>query len=90
VEDALAAWGRIADYQNHRRVLLERGESILAPLCPQPLAGHGLALDEWASKQALRAFGLSTPAAVLSTPGRAIADAKLLGYPLVLKAVSTD
>ncbi|MDL2186618.1 acetate--CoA ligase family protein [Pseudomonas sp. ChxA] len=90
VEDALAAWGRIADYQNHRRVLLERGESILAPLCPQPLAGHGLALDEWTSKQALRAFGLSTPAAVLSTPGRAIADAKLLGYPLVLKAVSTD
>ena len=90
VEDALAAWGRIADYQNHRRVLLERGESILAPLCPQPLAGQGLALDEWVSKQALRAFGLSTPAAVLSTPGRAIADAKLLGYPLVLKAVSTD
>lgn len=27
---------------------------------------------------------------MLSTPGRAIADAKLLGYPLVLKAVSTD
>ncbi|MBT0625394.1 acetate--CoA ligase family protein [Pseudomonas fluorescens] len=90
VEDAFAAWGRIADYQNNRRVLLERGESILAPLCPQPLQSQGLALDEWASKQALRAFGLNTPAAVLSTPGRAIVDAKLLGYPLVLKAVSAD
>ncbi|WP_426134976.1 acetate--CoA ligase family protein [Pseudomonas sp. PWP3-1b2] len=90
VEDALAAWGRIADYQNNRRELLERGESRLEPLCPQPLEGQGLALDEWASKQALRAFGLNTPAAVLSTPGRAIVDAKVLGYPLVLKAVSTD
>lgn len=90
VEDALAAWGRIADYQNNRRVLLERGESVLEPFCPKPLAGQAQALDEWASKQALRAFGLSTPAGVLSTPGRAIADAKLLGYPLVLKAVSAD
>ncbi|UXZ24856.1 acetate--CoA ligase family protein [Pseudomonas sp. YeP6b] len=90
VEDALAAWGRIADYQNNRRVLLERGESVLEPFCPKTLGGQAQALDEWASKQALRAFGLSTPAGVLSTPGRAIADAKLLGYPLVLKAVSAD
>ncbi|MGU3309023.1 acetate--CoA ligase family protein [Pseudomonas sp. M5A4_2d] len=90
VEDALAAWGRIAGYQNHRRVLLERGESILEPLCPQALDGHGVALDEWASKQALRAFGLPTPPSVLSTPERAITDAQVLGYPLVLKAVSTD
>ncbi|ANF85611.1 acyl-CoA synthetase [Pseudomonas antarctica] len=90
VEDALAAWGRIAGYQNHRRVLLERGESILEPLCPQALDGHGAALDEWASKQALRAFGLPTPPSVLSTPERAITDAQVLGYPLVLKAVSTD
>jgi acyl-CoA synthetase (NDP forming) len=90
VEDALAAWGRIAGYQNHRRVLLERGESILEPLCPQALDGHGAAMDEWASKQALRAFGLPTPPSVLSTPERAITDAQVLGYPLVLKAVSTD
>lgn len=90
VEDALAAWGRIADYQNNRRVLLERGESMLEPLCPQGLTGSGEALDEWASKQALRAFGLTTPAGVLSTPGRAVSDADLLGYPLVLKAVSTQ
>jgi len=90
VEDALAAWGRIAAYQTTRRTLLERGESILEPLCPQALDGQGLALDEWASKQALRAFGLATPAGVLSTPGRAVGDAELLGYPLVLKAVSAD
>jgi len=90
VEDALAAWGRIADYQDNRRALLSRGESILVPLCPQALEQHGQSLDEWDSKQALRAFGLTTPAGVLSTPERAIADAKVLGYPLVLKAVSAD
>ncbi len=90
VEDALAAWGRIADYPRNRRGLLERGESILEPLCPQAIQGQGLALDEWASKQSLHAFGLAIPAGVLSTPARAMADAQVLGYPLVLKAVSTD
>lgn len=90
VEDALAAWGRIADYQHNRGVLLERGESILEPLCPRALGGQGLALDEWASKQALRSFGLTTPAGVLSTPEQAISDASGLGYPVVLKAVSVD
>ena len=90
VEDALAAWGRIADYPRNRRVLLERGESILEPLCPKALDDRGEALDEWASKQALRAFGLTTPAGVLSTPGRAVSDAEMLGYPLVLKAVSAQ
>jgi len=90
VEDALAAWGRIANYQSNRRALLARGESALVPLCPQALEPLGLALNEWDSKQALRAFGLTTPAGVLSTPERAIADAKTLGYPLVLKAVSAE
>lgn len=90
VEDALAGWGRIAEYQNNRRVLLERGESILEPLCPRALDGQGLALDEWASKQALRAFGLATPTGMLSTPARALVDAERLGYPLVLKAVSSQ
>ncbi|SFI82679.1 MULTISPECIES: acetate--CoA ligase family protein [unclassified Pseudomonas] len=90
VEDALAAWGRIAGYPGNRRVLLERGESILEPLCPKALQGSGEALDEWASKQALRAFGLATPTGVLSTPARAISDAAVVGYPLVLKAVSAQ
>ncbi|MFC6298960.1 CoA-binding protein [Pseudomonas sp. CCM 7893] len=90
VEDALAAWGRIADYQSNRRALLARGESALIPLCPQALQDPGLPLNEWDSKQALRAFGLTTPAGILSTPEHAIADALTLGYPLVLKAVSAE
>ncbi|APC19059.1 acyl-CoA synthetase [Pseudomonas frederiksbergensis] len=90
VEDGLAAWGRIAGYQRNRRALLALGESALVPLCPQALAGVGQLLNEWDSKQALRAFGLPTPNGVLSTPNKALNDANALGYPLVLKAVSAQ
>jgi acyl-CoA synthetase (NDP forming) len=90
VEDGLAAWGRIAGYQRNRKALLALGESALVPLCPQALAGEGRLLNEWDSKQALRAFGLPTPNGVLSTPEQALQDAKALGYPLVVKAVSAQ
>ena len=90
VEDGLAAWGRIAGYQRNRQALLALGESALVPLCPQALDGEGRLLNEWDSKQALRAFGLPTPNGVLSTPQKALKDAESLGYPLVLKAVSAQ
>ncbi|MHC8299780.1 acetate--CoA ligase family protein [Pseudomonas sp. ZS1P83] len=90
VEDGLAAWGRIAGYQRNRQALLALGESALAPLCPQALEGEGRLLNEWDSKQALRAFGLPTPNGVLSTREKALKDAEMLGYPLVLKAVSAQ
>jgi len=90
VEDGLAAWGRIAGYRRQRQALLALGESALVPLCPQALAGEGRLLDEWQSKQALRAFGLPTPNGVLSTPTDALKAADTLGYPLVLKAVSAQ
>ena len=90
VEDALAAWGRIAAYRQRRQRLLALGESALAPLCPQALSDSGQLLDEWQSKQALQAFGLPIPSGVLSTPDQALEAARALGYPLVLKAVSSD
>ncbi|MVV49602.1 CoA-binding protein [Pseudomonas sp. PB120] len=90
VEDGLAAWGRIANYQRNRQALLALGESALVPLCPQALEGEGRLLNEWESKQALRAFGLPTPNGVLSSPDNALKDAEALGYPLVLKAVSAQ
>lgn len=90
VEDGLAAWGRIATYQRQRQALLDLGESALVPLCPHALTGEGQLLNEWDSKQALRAFGLPTPNGVLSTPANALRDANALGYPLVLKAVSSQ
>lgn len=90
VEDGLAAWGRIAGYQQNRHALLALGESARVPLCPQALTGEGRLLNEWDSKQALRAFGLPTPNGVLSTPANALKEAQKLGYPLVLKAVSAQ
>ncbi|OUM36071.1 acyl-CoA synthetase [Pseudomonas putida] len=90
VEDGLAAWGRIVAYQRNRQRLLEQGEAARVPLCLQSLTGESRLLDEWQSKQALRAFGLPVPAGVLSTPERALADAARVGYPLVLKAVSAQ
>lgn len=90
VEDGLAAWGRIAGYQRNRQALLALGESALVPLCPHALEGEGRLLNEWDSKQALKAFGLPTPNGVLSTPEQALRDAESLGYPLVLKAVSAQ
>ena len=90
VEDGLAAWGRIVAWQKDRQRLLALGESARVPLCPQALAGEAELLDEWQSKQALRAFGLNVPAGVLSTPSQAAEDAARVGYPLVLKAVSAQ
>lgn len=90
VEDGLAAWGRIAGYQRNRQALLALGESALVPLCPHALEGEGRLLNEWDSKQALKAFGLPTPNGALSTPDKALKDAEALGYPLVLKAVSAQ
>lgn len=88
VEDALAAWGRIAHYRQRRDTLLARGEAALPPLCPAAGDGQGRLLDEWQSKQALKPFGLPLPAAALSSPAAALEAAAELGYPLVLKAVS--
>lgn len=90
VEDGLAAWGRIVAYQRERQRLLALGESALVPLCPRALQGEAQLLDEWHSKQALRAFGLKVPAGVLSTVERAVAQAGEVGFPLVLKAVSAQ
>lgn len=90
VEDGLAAWGRIVAYQRERQRLLALGESALVPLCPRALQGEAQLLDEWQSKQALRAFGLKVPAGVLSSVERAVAQAGEVGFPLVLKAVSAQ
>lgn len=90
VEDGLAAWGRIAHYQQRRTALLARGESALTLICPQALTGGSRLLDEWQAKQVLGGFGLPLPQGMLSTPGQVLEVAQALGYPLVLKVVSAD
>lgn len=90
VEDALAAWSRVAGYRQRRDILLARGEVAL-PLLPSRVSqGQGRLLDEWDSKQALRAYGLPVPQALVSNPERVFEDADRLGYPLVLKVLSAD
>jgi acyl-CoA synthetase (NDP forming) len=96
VEEGLAAWGRIAGYQQRRDLLLKRGETALVPICPQALDGknegerEGQVLDEWQSKQALHGFGLPVPTGVLSAVDEALSAGACIGYPLVLKAVSAQ
>jgi len=90
IEDGLAAWGRIAHYRSRRTTLLADGESALPPICPTAAPSNGQWLDEWQSKQALRAFGLPLPEARLCHPDQVLAQARELGYPLVLKVVSAE
>lgn len=90
VEDALAAWARLAHYSQQRHILLERGEAAL-PLLPSfTLDNEGQVFDEWDSKQALKAYGLPVPEAIVSSPATVLEDAERLGYPLVLKVLSAD
>ncbi len=64
----------------------------LLPLPSMPVAtaaGAVRMLDEAASKQALAAFGLPVPAGVVVADGQAaVAAARRMGYPVVLKRVS--
>ncbi|KXU35758.1 acyl-CoA synthetase [Ventosimonas gracilis] len=91
LDDALFAWASLARYSSTAEMLLTQGEAALPPLPPAPINGRGkAALDEWQSKQALKAFGLPLPQARLCTPERAASAAAELGYPLALKVVSAD
>lgn len=90
IEDALEAWSRVAGYRQQRDILLARGEAALALLASRNDLGQGRLLDEWDSKQALRAHGLPVPQAVVSTPNSVLEDAEVLGYPLVLKVLSAE
>jgi len=97
LDDALAAWSSLARYQAQRQRLLSEGEAELPPICPTPLsplarkAEEGaVTLDEWQSKQALKAFGLPLPTGWLCTPKTALHCVEVQDFPLVLKAVSRD
>jgi acetate---CoA ligase (ADP-forming) len=70
------------------------GEAKARPFAPllatgATLQGGVITLDEPASKAALAAFGLPVPRAEVVTPADAVAAAGRIGYPVVLKAVSS-
>jgi acetyl-CoA synthetase len=69
------------------------GEAGLRPPAPDLLAsampaGAARMLDEPTSKAALAAFGLPAPRGEVVSPPEAVAAARRLGFPVVLKAVS--
>jgi acyl-CoA synthetase (NDP forming) len=65
-------------------------DTILAVMPRQATAGVATTLDEPNSKQALAEFGVSTPNGQVCTTEGTVRAANEIGYPVVLKAVSSD
>ena len=97
---AAKAARRLVDYHRTRRLFLaEQGEHVPAPadvgaldeLRRQILIAGARALTEHESKRALNSFGIRANEEVLCRDeGEALAAAERLGYPVVLKVVSSD
>ena len=68
----------------------QAGVDDIQPLLPgAPLAAEARTLDEWHSKRALAEYGLAVPDSRLVSAAEAVAAAESLGYPVVVKAVSS-
>jgi len=65
-------------------------DNISAVMPPETVTGTAAALDEPSSKQALAEFGLSIPTGKTCTPAETVEAANDVGYPVVLKAVSSE
>ena len=85
LEAAFAALAQAADLRRDRSAA---GSGLVAAGRP---IGATRTLDEWASKAWLRAAGIATPrSALVQSPQEAAAEARAIGYPVVLKAVGPD
>ncbi len=62
----------------------------LAVMSPQPVDGPARTLDEAESKRALAEFGLPVPPGQTCSASETVNAANTIGYPVVLKAVSTE
>lgn len=91
IEAAMKAMGKVADYVERRDYLLHQKTSVIASTIPAPaLEGKAKLLNEWQSKQLLSGYKLSIPEGALVAPEEAGRVAAELGFPVVLKAVSTE
>jgi acyl-CoA synthetase (NDP forming) len=74
------------------RIGLARAKAAtIQPVMKFPaLAGEPRMLDEWASKQELEKAGIPVPRGILCAATETTGAAEKIGYPVVLKAVSTD
>ncbi len=100
-EEAVQACAMLATYRHNQAMLLE-APSASASGAPDKAAARAIvatalatgreALDEVESKQLLAAYGIPTvrTARVKATADAAVAAAKDIGYPVVLKILSPD
>jgi len=65
-------------------------DTINAVMPSKAINGTAVSLDEPASKKALAGFGLSIPSGQTCEADKAIETANTIGYPVVLKAVSSE
>jgi acyl-CoA synthetase (NDP forming) len=65
-------------------------ESKFAVMASEPVLGSATTLDEVSSKQLLAHFGLQVPAGQTCGAGETADVASEIGYPVVLKAVSSE
>ncbi|MCB1715492.1 MAG: acetate--CoA ligase family protein [Candidatus Competibacteraceae bacterium] len=84
---ALRAAARIGQAQQRPR---QPALPVLPVLAGGAFDGPRRMLDEWQSKQALAGFGLCVPDGQLCSTYNAVTVAESLGYPVVLKAVSSQ
>ena len=67
-----------------------RSDRTQPVLLPQATPGEPILLDEWQSKKLLSEAGLPVPKGRLCTPDETATAADSIGYPVVLKAVSSE
>ena len=65
-------------------------ENIDVVMSAQPAAGDGVMLNEWDSKELLARAGVAVPKGKTCGAGDIVAAAGEIGYPVVLKAVSSE
>ena len=65
-------------------------EKILPVQQPEPICGSVTTINEWDSKAELAEFGLTIPAGQLCAASETVEIAEALGFPVVLKAVSSE
>lgn len=86
IEDCVFAFRAAATISAAQR----RADSIQPVMSRAESDGEAVVLDEWKSKQQLKAAGVSVPEARLCTSGETHEAARSVGDPVVMKAVSSE
>lgn len=91
IEAAMEALGHVVKYKSQRETILARldGRSATTTTA-NSITADTVIVDEWDSKLTLADHGLTIPKAYLGTATEISAAADSIGYPAVVKVVSSD